>query len=86
MKAGDFGMKLNEAVSRRLTELLRERDMTQYQLYMKSGLPKSTIGNVVNCQYDSVKLRVIHEICQGLSVSVSEFFASPLFDEINLEP
>lgn len=46
-------MKLNEAVSRRLTELLTEKNMTQYQLFLKSGVPKSTIGNVVNCAYDS---------------------------------
>lgn len=79
-------MQLNEAVSRRLAELLRERDMTQYQLYMKSGVPKSTIGNVINCAYDSVKLRVIHEMCQGLNMGIGEFFHSPLFDEENLEP
>lgn len=79
-------MQLNEAVSKRLTELLRERDMTQYQLYMKSGVPKSSIGNVVNCAYDSVKLRIVHEMCQGLNISISEFFNSPLFDESNLEP
>ncbi len=79
-------MQLNEAVSRRLTELLQQRDMTQYQLFIKSGVPKSTIGNVINCSYDSVKLRIIHEMCQGLGISVPEFFRSPLFEESNLEP
>ena len=76
-------MKLNEAVSRRLTELLAEKNMTQF---LKSGVPKSTIGNVVNCAYDSVKLRVLHELCQGLSIDLNEFFDSPLFREENLEP
>ena len=79
-------MQLNEAVSKRISELLQERGMTQYQLYIQSGLPKSTINSVVNCLYDSVKLRVIHEMCQGLGVSISDFFTSPLFDETNLEP
>lgn len=79
-------MQLNEAVSARLKELLQERDMTQYQLYMKSGVPKSSIGNIVNCAYDSVKLRLIHEICQGLNISISDFFNSPYFEEMNLEP
>ena len=79
-------MQLNQAVSERLTELLKDRGMTQYQLYIKSGVPKSTIGNVINCSYDSVKLRIIHEMCQGLEISITEFFASPLFDESNLEP
>ena len=79
-------MKLNEAVSARLTELLKERGMTQYQLYMRSGVPKSTIGNIVNLSYDSVKLRILHELCQGLEISLTTFFESPLFDENNLEP
>lgn len=75
-------MKLNEAVSKRLLELLDERKMTQYQLYMKSGVPKSTIGNVINCSYDSVKLRIIHEMCQGMGIGIDTFFASPLFKKI----
>ena len=79
-------MQLNEAVSKRLTELLNEHSMTQYQLYMKSGVPKSTIGNLINCTYPSMKLRVIHELCQGLEIDLSDFFASPLFHEANLEP
>ena len=79
-------MQLNEAVSKRLVELLSQRNMTQYQLYMKSGVPKSTIGNIINCAYPSMKLRVIHEICQGLQISITDFFESPLFDENNLEP
>lgn len=79
-------MQLNQAVSKRIIELLEEHGMTQYELFMKSGVPRSTIGNVVNCSYDSVKLRVIHEMCQGLGISLEEFFRSPLFDENNLEP
>lgn len=79
-------MKLNEAVSARLTQLLKERGMTQYQLYMRSGVPKSTIGNIINLSYDSVKLRILHELCQGLEISLTTFFESPLFDENNLEP
>lgn len=77
---------MNEAVSKRITELLKERNMTNYQLYVKSGVPKSTIGNLVNCAYDSVKLRVIHEVCQGFEISITDFFNSPLFIEDNLEP
>lgn len=81
-----WGVQLNEAISKRLRELLAQRDMTPYQLFIKSGVPKSTIGNVLNCAYDSVKLRIVHELCQGLGVGISEFFQSPLFDENNLEP
>lgn len=79
-------MQLNEAVSKRLAELLGVRGMTQYQLHMKSGVPRSTIGNIINCTYPSMKLRIIHELCQGLGIGICEFFASPYFEESNLEP
>ena len=79
-------VQLNEAVSRRFSQLLDERGMTQYQLYIRSGVPKSTIGNVINCSYESVKLRIIHEMCQGIGIAIPVFFDSPLFDETNLEP
>ena len=79
-------MQLNQAVSLRLRELLAQRGMTQYQLFSRSGVPKSTINNLINCAYDSVKLRIIHELCQGLEISITEFFQSPLFQEDNLDP
>ncbi|MDD4842991.1 MAG: helix-turn-helix transcriptional regulator [Anaerotignum sp.] len=78
-------MRLNEAISKRLEEILISKGMTQYELFKKSGVPRSTIGNVINCSYDSVKLRIIHEMCLGLEIGIGEFFTSPLFDENNLE-
>ena len=77
---------MNQAISARLVELLQQQNMTQYQLYMQSGVPKSTIHNLIHCAYDSVKLRIIHELCQGFQISIAEFFDSPLFEESNLEP
>lgn len=66
-------MQLNKAVSKRIGELLQEREMAQYQLYMQIGVPKSTIGNIINCASPSMKLRVIHELCQALGISIIEF-------------
>ncbi len=77
---------MNEAVSKRLKELLAEKGMTQYRLFLRSGVSKSTIGNIVNCTYDSVKLRILHELCQGLGIGLNEFFQSPLLDGNHLEP
>ena len=39
-------MYLNQAVSERLKELLAEKNMTQYALYKRCGVPKSTIGTL----------------------------------------
>lgn len=79
-------MHLNQAVSKHLRQLLEEHEMTQYQLFSRSGVPRSTINNIINCAYDPVKLRIIHEICQGFPITITEFFQSPLFDEDDLDP
>lgn len=81
-----MNVKLSQAISCRLQEYLQEKGMSNYQLSMRSGVPKSTVGNIINCTYDSVQMRIIHELCQGLGINISEFFHSPLFDEANLEP
>ena len=79
-------MQLNQAVSVRLSQLLQEKSMTQYQLFMKSGVPKSTINNVIRGNYTTMKLNILHELCQGLGISLSTIFTSPVFDEENLDP
>lgn len=79
-------MQLNQAVSVRLSQLLQEKSMTQYQLFMKSGVPKSTINNVIRGNYTTMKLNILYELCQGLGISLSTFFTSPVFDEENLDP
>lgn len=83
---GVIQLKLNEAISKRVVQLLQENSMTPYQLYKKSGVPKSTIGSIINCTNASVTMRIIHEICQGFEIEIAAFFASPFFDENNLEP
>ena len=77
-------MKLNEAVSKRLTELLAERKMTAYGLFIKSGVSQSTISDLKNMNNTGVNLRILYEICEGLGISLKEFFNSPLFDEGNI--
>lgn len=78
-------MKLIEAVAIRIRELCEEKNMTQYQLFKKSGVPQSTISTVLNCSYSSVKIRIIYEICEGFEISLQEFFNSPLFERENID-
>lgn len=78
-------MKLNEAVAKRIKQLCKERGITQYQLFLKSGVPQSTLSTIMSCTYPSMKLRIIYEICDGLEITLEEFFASPLFARENIK-
>jgi DNA-binding Xre family transcriptional regulator len=78
-------MKLNEAVAHRIKELCRERGITQYQLYLKTGVPQSTLSTIMKCSYPSMKLRIIYEICDGLELDLAEFFDSEVFKRENID-
>lgn len=78
-------MKLNEAIATRIKELCKERGITQYQLYLKTGVPQSTLSTIMNCSYPSIKLKIIYEICDGLEIDLEEFFASDVFKRENIE-
>ena len=78
-------MKLNEAVAKRIKQLCKERGITQYQLFLKSGVPQSTLSTILSCTFPSMKLRIIYEICDGLEITLEEFFASPLFARENIK-
>lgn len=75
-------IKLSEAIAKRVKCLLKEQNMTQYQLYIKSGVPQTTISAIVRNLHERPYVTVIYDIAQGFGVSLSEFFNSPVFDEI----
>lgn len=77
-------MTLSQAVSMRITELLKQRNLTQYALHKLSGVPQSTLSTIINCRFPGMKLRIIYEICEGLEITLEEFFNSPLFARENI--
>ena len=72
-------MTLSEAVAIRLDELMRERNITQYRLFKLSGVAQTTIGDIRLQRYKSVSLLILHELSQGLGISLYDLFDSPLF-------
>ena len=76
-------MKLVEAISKRLKDLLDERNYSQYELFKQGGIPRSTINDVVNCKKKRVSTETIYQICATLGMSLCEFFDNPMFNDID---
>ena len=78
-------MRIGEAVRLRILELCRERELSVNKLSGMCGLTQSTINNIVSGRNNSATVSTIKKICDGLSLSIVEFFASPLFDHLDQE-
>lgn len=76
-------MRLVDAVYQRILELKSERTLSMNKLANLSGVPRPTI--ITMTRSTTVKLSTIYGICDGLGITLQEFFNSPLFDKVNIE-
>ncbi|MBQ8431005.1 MAG: helix-turn-helix transcriptional regulator [Clostridia bacterium] len=75
---------VNRAVALRISQLLKEKNITQYRLAMNSGVTHSTLKNIIHETVKDNLLSTIILIASGFNMTVSEFLDSPLFLEENL--
>ena len=78
-------MNTKEAVAKRILELCEERDMAVNALGTISGVSPSTIYSMLNEKSKNPGIVSIKKICDGLEISLREFFDSPIFDDIEQE-
>lgn len=78
-------MQLNQIVAKRIRMLCMERSMSQYGLFLRSGVPMTTLSTVLHCVHRSVTLQVLYEISEGFGISLIDFFDSPLFERENID-
>lgn len=78
-------MKISKAITTRINEILIEKDLSWYKLEKITGLSKGTIVGIQYSKYKSVNLTTLVIIIRALSISIDEFFKSPLFSEENLD-
>ncbi len=78
-------MRTKEAVAQRILELCRERNIAVNALANISGVSPSTIYSMLNQKSQNPGVVTIKKICDGLEITVRQFFDSPLFDETEQE-
>ena len=78
-------MRIGEAVKKRIIELCGERKITLNKLATISGITQSTINNITGGRNKSATISTIKKICDGLEITIKDFFDSPLFDNLEQE-
>ena len=78
-------MTIGEAARLRILALCEERGITVNRLALLCGMTQSTLSNIVSRRNRSMTLSTVKKICDGLEISVQEFFDSPLFEGLEQE-
>ena len=78
-------MTVGEAVRRRILALCEERSITINRLSILSGVTQSTLNNIMSGRNHTTTVATVKKLCDGLNMSLGEFFSSPEFDELEQE-
>ena len=78
-------MKTKEAVAKRITELCDKKHIAINALANLSGVTPSTVYSMLNEKSQNPGVVSIKKLCDGLEISVREFFDSDLFDDLEQE-
>ena len=78
-------MLIKEAVEKRIIELCNQRGIAINALANVSGVSPSTVYSILNQKSQNPGICSIKKICDGLDITIREFFNSDLFDSLEQE-
>ena len=78
-------MSIKDAVCKRFENLLKERNITLNELANLSGVTPSTAYSMMNKTRRDISIVTIKKFCDGLGISIGEFFSSEEFDLLDQE-
>ncbi len=78
-------MNVSQAVVKRILELCNERNLSINALSIISGITQSTVNDIVNGTTYNTGIATIKKLCDGLEISIREFFDSDLFSDLEQE-
>ena len=76
---------VGEAVRQRIIGLCREQNISINALSNRSGVTQSTVNNIVSGRNNSTTVATIQKLCDGLGITIIDFFNSDLFLHLEQE-
>ena len=78
-------MNAKGAVAARIVQLCEERKLSVNALANNAGIPPSTIYSLLNEKSQNPGIVTLKKICDGLEISLREFFDSEIFAGLEQE-
>ena len=78
-------MTVNDAVAKRVSKLLQEKNMSQYRLEQESGIQHGSMQCIMNGRNKTVTLSTVILLAKGFQMSLVEFLDDEVFYSNDLE-
>ena len=78
-------MSVKDAATNRFLEICSQRNINPNELARKSGVSPSTVYSIYDTKRRNISLVTVKKLCDGLDITLGEFFSTPEFDELEQE-
>ena len=78
-------MNVKDAVAARFVQLCQQRQIKTNELAGISGVTPSTAYSMLDSKRRDISIVTIKKFCDGLDITLSEFFSTPEFDALEQE-
>lgn len=78
-------MNVKDMVVARLKQLCQQRGIALNELATNSGMTPSTVYSMVDPSRKNISIVTIKKLCDGLDITLGEFFSTKEFDELEQE-
>ena len=78
-------MDVKDLIVKRITELCAERNIKINELANLSGVTPSTAYSMMDNSRRDISIRTIKKFCDGLEITLGEFFSTKEFDDLEQE-
>ncbi len=78
-------LTVNDAVAKRISNLLKEKSMSQYRLEQESGIQHGSMQCIMNGRNKTVTLSTVMLIAKGFNISLVEFLDDDIFKSEDIE-
>lgn len=78
-------MTARNAVRQRIINLCESNNMSVNKLSIICGMTQSTFNNIINTGSKNPTISTVAKICDGLNISIREFFDDALFEDLEQE-
>lgn len=78
-------MLVKEAVVARFAAICRDRNLTYNELAVRCGITPSTVYSMMDPRRKDISIITIKKLCDGLGITLGEFFSAPEFDNLDQE-
>ena len=78
-------MTTKDAVVARFQGICAERKIRPNELATLSGVTPSTVYSMIDSRRKEISISTIKKLCDGLNITLGEFFSAPVFDDLEPE-